>query len=288
MTQYSVCIIGNSHAGAIRHAWENRKPAVREDFAITFFTANGRELRHLGRYKRTLATRDRDLRDRFLDSAGERRIEIDRYDAFVLAGIFFGINIPGLCATSGVFEHLRLGPVKDVVSHACFSAMIRETFEKSFSLTLAGMIRSMSDAPILLSAAPFRPEHILDDPEYRDLPQLRDPGLLEAVVRQAKDVAHQAATPVKCEVLWQPAETVALPGFTKYSLSRHSTAGGRKSIEKDRWHGNEDFGEIVLLSILRRLNELSCGQVLPEAPEPKGLVKTSQRASRARAASGRN
>jgi len=271
MTAYSVCAIGNSHAGAIRQAWANRVPAVRAEFSIAFFSAAGHQLRHLALRKRMLIARDRELKERFLDSAGEKRIEIDRYDAFVLIGMEFGIDMLKLCGTSGVVEHLRLGPVERVMSHACFAAMVRESFETSFSLQLAKVIRSVSRAPILLCAAPFRPEHVLDDPEYRDQKRLRDPALLEAVVGRAKDAAIRIASKANCEVLWQDDSTIGLPGFTKYALSRHSTAAGKKVIELDRRHGNEDYGAIILDSIMHRLDELSGGSVIVTAPKPELL-----------------
>lgn len=263
MTGYSVCIIGNSHVNAISQAWANRNPRVSDGVSLTFFAAATNQLQHLTLYRRMLATRDQELRDRFLDSAGEQRIEIERFDAFVLVGMTFGIDVLKLCETMGILERAQPGRAEQAISRACLAAVIRGSFETSLALDVARMIRTVSKAPVLILAAPFRPEHCLEDPEYRDQPCLRDPDLLEGIVRQAKAAAAPAVKAVRCEALWQPESTVSLPGFTKYSLSRHSTAGGRKVIEQDRRHGNEEFGEIVLAAILRRLDELSHGRVLP-------------------------
>jgi hypothetical protein len=262
MTQYSVCIIGNSHLAVFHQAWTKFASRTAKEFSLRFFVAPTQLLDYIRQRDGALIAVHPELKDSFEDTSGEKRIDLDRYDAFVIVGMKFGMNLAGVCGKRGTVEHAKWGPIDQLVSRAFFAEIVRAHFENAFALRLADMIRLHSQAPILLCPRPFVPENMLDDEGYRSEIRLRDPAFLEPVFRQCLDAATKAAASRDCEILWQNADTVTNLAFTKYEFSRSSTDPQNRRIEQDRCHANDSFGELSLLTLLNRLDELSGGRVL--------------------------
>ncbi len=265
MENYSICIIGNSHIAALKQAWTNRKPPVARDSAVTFFAAGTHLLPHLKVEGRVLVSRNADLAEKLIyTSGGLDRIAVDRYDIFVLVGMGFGIDIPRLCSQVGMAEHLKWGPIEQVLSRAAFDSMMEASFENSASIALLDKIRSISAAPTFIYAAPYRSEKVLEETEYCGQPRLRDPVYLESVVTRCQDIAGRVAACHGVDVLWQNPSTVSVPGFMKIAFGMQPlrfTMKGFGLPEYDGKHGNEEYGFIALMDILHRVNALSGGRV---------------------------
>ena len=256
MTGFSLCVIGNSHAGAVWQAWKSGAIAARQDFSMTVFASQAStvELEHRDR---SLVPVNPAVTQMFgLTSGGKERIEIDKYDAFLLVSLGFGIDLARTFTRCNVVEHLAHGSSDTLVSHACLVEIIRDHSAKSAALTFAKQIRADSAAPILIYPTPFRPETMLS--EEND-PCLTDRALLDNIMPRIVAAMSKLASQSDCEVFWQDPETVALPGLTKARYAK-GAVNLRSSIERDSKHVNPDFAVPSLRAVLQRL-----GQAAPES-----------------------
>lgn len=282
MNGYSLCIIGNSHTAAIKQAWTNRAPAVAPDFSLTFFAARAPQFKALDCRQSALVPSDGEFEDRLrMTSGGKDRIEIDRYDAFVLIGLGFRINMITLCGECGVVEHLQWGPVERLLSHACFASVIETALMDSVAIGLLDKIRAVSNRPVLICPSPFRSEKELRESPHRVRPRLSDAEFYRPIVAQTKAIAERIAAERGGEMVWQDDATIATPGFTKAEFAagalRLQTPAGRTPGD-DGQHMNEDFGALMLSAILARLNALSGGRVLAAPPRASAKRAGGRRA----------
>lgn len=259
MTGFSLCVIGNSHAGAVWQAWKSGAIAARQDFSMTVFAAQASTV-DLEHRDRSLVPTSPDVSQMFgLTSGGKNRIEIDKYDAFLLVSLGWAIDLARIFTRCNVVEHLAHGPASTVVvSHACLVEMIKEHNAKSAALALAKQIRTDSAAPILIYPTPFRPETMLS--EEND-PCLTDRALLENIIPRSIAALSELASQHDCEVFWQHPETVALPGLTKAKFAK-GAVNLKSSIERDdSKHVNPDFAALSLQTILQHLGQAAPGSV---------------------------
>ena len=274
MKPYSLCVLGNSHTGAFKQAWSNRKPAVAPGFALTFFAASNFHLENLSCRDGALVPGHLDLAEKFRNtSQGKDRIALADYDALVLIGANFGIDVAAICAKEGTVEHLKWKSLKRVYSHACFSAGLAAEFEATLAIKLADQIRSVSNIPVLLCPKPYPSEKLLREPELAKASRFRDAELLGLVVAEAKAVAAAVAARRSCEILWQDEDTIQIPGFTKaeFGLGAVHLNDRKNAPEDDARHMNEEFGFRSLMVALNRLDDISGGRVLG-APERTAKV----------------
>ncbi len=270
MTGFSLCVIGNSHAGAVWQAWKSGAIAARQGFSMTVFAsqATSVEMEHRDR---SLVPINPAVSQMFaFTSGGKDRIEIDKYDAFLLVSLGYRIDLARLFARCSVVEHLAHGPADAVISHACLVEMIRVLNAKSPALEVARQIRADSAAPILIYPTPFRPETMLL--EESD-PCLSDRALLDDIMPRSMAAVSELARQNDCEVIWQHPETVALPGLTKARFAK-GAVNLRTSTERDSKHVNPDFAVLSLQAVLQRL-----GQAAPESvPDNADSRDTGQEA----------
>lgn len=268
---FSLCIIGNSHVAAVKQAWTNRAPKVRNGVTVTFFSAQNYMMSHIKLEGRALVPHRQDLAEKLrFTSDGKERVEIDDYDAFVVVASGFGIDLPKIRAQCGTVDHQRFSRVENMVSTACFDFVTEAAFEASRAIELIDMIRRVSQVPIILIAAPFMSDRLLADDVNRDLLHMKDTAPLEPLVAKLKATAERIAAKRASEVVWQHDSTIALPGFTRQEFNRGAVRFNMrdgKQPEFDDKHGNEDFGYLSLMAALNRLHELSGGRVLPGAKQ---------------------
>ena len=266
MTAYSVCVLGSSHTAALKQAWTNRPQATRDGFAMTFFAARGLQLNHLVCRDGVLVPKKPELRETIMyTSGGEDRVEIGKYDAFVLVALGFNIDVTELGSQGGIVEHLKWGPVEPLLSHSLFEEVTRTALEASLAMKMAKTIRAFSDRPILVCPRPFPSETVLGDEPHSGDAKLHDAAFLETILTLGKSAAVEVAKKHGCEVIWQDESTTRLPGFTRAEFSQSPSLlfrgqGGRRSDPGG--HMNEDYGAGVLTAALHRLDETSGGRVL--------------------------
>ncbi len=278
MTGFSVCVLGSSHTAALKQAWTNRPYATRDDFSMTFFAARSLMLGNLHCRDGVLIPTKPELREMIMyTSGGEDRIEIGKYDAFVLVALGFNIDATEL-GGGGIVEHLKWGPVETLMSHSLFNAVTRASLETSLSMKLAETIRSISDRPILVCPRPFPSEAVLDGEPYRGDARFRDVAFLETIMMHGKSAALEVSRNRSCELIWQDDSTTRLPGFTKAEFGqaplRLKSGGGKQRLERTSTnHMNEDYGAGTLTAVLHRLDVLSRGRVLAKPATGRSPVQ---------------
>lgn len=251
MSGFSLCVIGNSHTAAVWQAWKSGAVAASAGFSMTVFAseANSIELDHRDR---SLIPANPIVRERFaLTSGGKDRIEIDKYDAFLLVGLNWGVDLARTFARCKVVEHLANEPAEIVVSHACLVEIIRTQNSKAAALKFARQIRSDSTAPILIYPTPFRSE--ATRLEQND-PCLSDQALLDNIIPRCIAAVSELASEHGCEVFWQHPETIALPGMTKAEFAEGAVRL-KELPERRNKHVNPEFAVLSLRTILQRLGQ---------------------------------
>lgn len=270
MSGFSLCVIGNSHAGAVWQAWKSGAVAASAGFSMTIFASQSNSI-DLDHRNRSFIPLNPTVKEMFaFTSGGEDRIEIDKYDAFLLVGLSWGIDLPRIFARCSVVEHLAHQPADTVVSHACLVEIIRAQNKRTAALKIARQIRADSAAPILIYPAPFPPETALT--EQSD-PCLSDLVLLDNIMPRGIAAVSELASEHGCEVFWQHPETVALPGLTKARFAK-GAVNLRSSKENLDKHVNPDFAALSLRAILQRLGqappESASDHVSSHGTEPEG------------------
>ena len=287
----SVCFIGNSHIAALKLAWTNRAPKVASGFSATFFSAQNRLMGHIEVKGRALVPGRGDLADKLAyTSGGVKSIEVDKYDAFVLVGSGFGVDMLKLVEIGGTPAHLRWKKdIEPLMSQACYDEIFAQILRDSQLVTVLRMIRSIAPAPALIAAAPYLSECVLEEEPLDTDRRFHEPEFLTPIVARCKQVAGKVAAELGCEVVWQDDATVAeRAGYTKldYGIgaARFSMHGGKSPVS-DRRHGNEEYGALLLGHVLKKLDAMTDGRVLPKT---RNRAKpTPPRASKASATRGR-
>ncbi|HWA91339.1 MAG TPA: hypothetical protein VG889_14985 [Rhizomicrobium sp.] len=263
---YSVCLIGNSHVAALKMAWSKRAPKLADGFSLRFFSAQNYMMAHIALKGRMLVPGRADLAEKLrFTSDGLDRIELDDYDAFVIVGSGFGIDVPKLRGVGGAPSHLGFARIDNLVSEACFDAVLEATFAGTHAISLIDMIRQVTQAPIVLVGAPFMSERLLEDDEIKDDLHMKDRAALGPYIARARAIAERVAAARGADVIWQDESTVAMPGFTRHTFNRGAVRFNLRDgamPEFDDKHGNEDYGHLVMTKVVARLDELSGGRVL--------------------------
>jgi len=239
-----ICILGNSHAAAIRQGWK----AIGDDYpdvAITFFAAPGPLLRELILRDGVLVTTNEQLASFFaMTSGGQSEIRLSDYDRVVIAGAGIGASrFSAIYRTHRPYDMLIEGTVP--ISHPCLLSSARGLLASSTGFRIARMIQtSVTFIPEPLPAPGFaqsdRWSGIWSDPIVR-----------RHAAATFERALEDASSTVQSDVLPQPAETIS-DGFTLPIFSRDSPvfALDRKHREDEHSHMNGEFGAAVLQKLL--------------------------------------
>ena len=224
MTIMRLAILGNSHSACLLHALRE-DPAAGLGLSITFFAAIGQKMSDLSLKGGALRPDNDELRDSLRATSGGLEIIDPRaFDAFLLVGL--GYNVP---------------PVDRRLSAAVQSRILLNTIQESVSWKIAGLLRQLGDAPILIQHSPLRAGDI--GPRHEDLLAHATP-YTELIARANRIWAERGA-----RVVPQPGETRFRDILTARSFSRGSRGlrgAGLAHENDDRSHMNADFGRLML------------------------------------------
>lgn len=262
MKPLSICILGNSHVAALKQAWSNRRPPIAEYLAVSFFAAAHHQMEALQLRDGMLVAEGPGLSEALRRSSGQERLAIADYDVFVLVGCGLRIDVTSNLQF-GIVEQTRFGRVANLVSHACFDAMIEADLAQSLIKTLAANIRSESAAPILMVPAPFPPERAL---RFVAAPWINDEEFVTALVERIKRAMDRFAARYDATILWHDDVTTSRAGFMRPEFNEGAVVFSPtdKRVQDDL-HGNEAYGEAVLTKLLSQLEQLFPGSVLAAA-----------------------
>lgn len=228
-----ICVIGNSHAGAIKEGWD-RIAADHPGVAMQFFAAARRGMEGLRLNEGRLVAGNAQLaRDMALSSGGASEIDLAGHDLFLMVGL-----------------GLRVHPLDGRLSLQVRDAIL-QALAGSFAFRLARMIRSATAAPMIVLPAPL---HAAPEGSGPEAAQLAD---YDACLGRIGDLAAIEGL----RVMAQPAETRPSGWATAPDWSRGSrrlgavvgAAGKGAHPEDERIHMNAEFGALWLSMILADL-----------------------------------
>lgn len=228
-----ICIIGNSHVGAIKRAWEcffDEKS--KKSITITFFAARQNLLQHLdynrGRLRPTKKVVEECLS---FTSGGKRFIDLAAYDTFLLYGL----------GTRPYF-------INDLFySEALIEKSLSEYYSKSLAVKILKMIPADSAKQIYIGHNPMVAE--------KQKPQRNAyKPAIEDYTRGISLANQNYFRPLGSELLMQPSQTIAESGqHTKSVFSRGSqrlevgdSIDHQLHPENERSHMNDEFGKVWL------------------------------------------
>ena len=227
-----ICIIGNSHVGALKRAWDAESyPSIE----IVFFAARGARLRDLTVKRKVLVPATRSLKNALkFTSGGISRIDPKQYDYFLIYGAQ-AVHLL-LCKDSSYSQAVLRDTAKDHV-------------QNTVSFELIKKLRKITDKKIFIGHHPL---YAAESLQHRDISAEYLDG-----IDQLNRVAYSE---LNCEMIAQPPETIVNgyftdPIYTKGSkrLTVNPAREGKLHPENDKTHMNEKFGKMWLESLFARI-----------------------------------
>lgn len=227
-----ICVIGNSHVGALKRAWD-AMPGRHQSANITFFAARGRGLEGLAVNDGRLVPETEFLKKSLeFTSGGKQVIDPDEYDVSLVYGL----------GASGLF----ISP-KRYYSSAVLRQAANDHVAGTPSFNLIRKIRQLTDKTVFVGHSPLR--------------AFRGEGFKvvepEAYLFGLEVVNDFVYSSIGSELVAQPLHTIVNGRFTNPLFSQGSK---RLSIrdkhddehhpENDYAHMNDEFGAEWLTSFL--------------------------------------
>lgn len=249
MAKHRVCIIGNSHAAALRVGLD-LVPELNEKLTIDFFAAQSDLMREM-ELRGTVLVPTSELTKRRMSivSGGKAEIETADYTEFVIVGLGFNV----LDAVNALRQYRLHGfqgkgeEAAPYISRACFAALIESVLRASTAVYFARLLRSASRARIVVIPQPYPSADILKGGIWK---QAAESGLLTYVAQQYEDIARRLAKGLQCEILFQPSGTLLQDGITQAKYSVDSVRlGADMSIKHppgEASHMNAAYGAELL------------------------------------------
>lgn len=225
-----ICVISNSHAGALKMAWDSQSTEYPQH-QVEFFAGIGSHTADFAVEGNFLVTKTQDLLDMVrLTSGGQDHAVLDSYDAIILHGLQFR---PYFMPEIGVY------------SDQVMAEVLKAKRQDTISYQLLAQIRPVTDAPILLGHAPMRAalrvENRGSTQAYRDGIALTNRTIL---------------APFKAELMPQPEETIANGNKTAPEFCRsYDAETGEIADKKDLLHMGEPYGRLVMAAYIARLED---------------------------------
>ena len=229
-----ICIIGNSHVGALKRAWEKHFDwAETKKVSITFFAARGRKLNRL-KYKDGMLIAKTEQLKKMLSftSGGESFIDLNAYDVLLL----YGLGTAPYYANDLFYSEAVIGDfIKEYSSTSSLALKILRLIPQDLGKKIY-----IGHDP--MGAGKSRANRLLDECANNDYE------------RGISLVNNRIFNPHGAKLLGQPSQTIAASGrntISTYSKGSKRLAAGaandtRLHPETDSSHMNESFGEAWL------------------------------------------
>jgi len=234
-----LCVLGNSHAGALKLAWERMTKSY-SDIEITFFATGGHGLSRLKVEGGKLLPLTENLKNILeYTSGGQSFLDPSDYDIFLIYGLYA--------------KEFILNPCNSYSTAVLKSAAFDHT-STTLSYETLGKVREVTDKPIYVGHNPL-PACLEENYQSSDL-EFYHYGcmILNKYVYSCLDA----------QLIDQPLETIDCGMYTKLEFSKGSRrlSIGRASDDTkhpvgDSSHMNEFFGEIWLTEFFKRLSRLN-------------------------------
>lgn len=230
-----ICILGNSHLGALKRAWD-RIGSEYDNIAIDFFGGRSNTLSGLVVENDCLVASNQGLKRSIeFTSGGISSVDPELYDVFLVYGLGF---------------HLRGVPLSKGYSSAFLRDFARERFASTISYYLVSGLRTITGKVTYVGHVPLSADY--DEAEV----SLTDD--YTAVFDVYKNVIEDMVERVF--LVRQPEETILNGRSTKSEFSKNSKrmavgASNDNALhpETDIGHMNDDFGELWLRNFLKQV-----------------------------------
>jgi len=254
-----LCIIGASHVPALADGWARiAGEGGMEGVIPTFFTTSF-DLMEVRSGVLTIASeRHRSL---FAENGATYEVQLNRQDAFVIAGVGRFKDIVTVYDHSRGESHAEPRPGKHVVSDACFEAAVLGLMREDRAGRFARMLRAATQAPIALTSVPMFRSGALTYPKLvRRLSPLREAGD-EVPLAGLYRSMRQRLYGDDFTLVDQPPETLQSPAFTRdeYSIG---TVPHKGRMLYDTVHMTGEYGALAL----RRCIDWARTSVAAQAP----------------------
>jgi hypothetical protein len=163
-----------------------------------------------------------------LHSGGIEHIDVRRYDHFLITGLGFGVCGPGFISPFSALKKYRIAAYAGLleressyISRACFAALTASILRNSTALYLARLLRSISDAKIVLVPTPYPSADILNSEDGEFWKRAVECLAWNYAIELFTEMAAKTVSDAGCEILFQPSDTLA-HSFTQVKFSHGS------------------------------------------------------------------
>lgn len=244
----NICIIGNSHIGSLKTAWDEVKDS-NEGVNLTFFGAGGANLSSLVLDNNKIKSDDPFVSERFkTTSRGLKEIDLLAFDVFVLHGLGFTHPYPLLNNYSLVNDS------NQYISRQCFISTLHDYLNESLAIKICKLIRKASEKQIILSSQPNLNESSLDKVNLKSFFQMNPASYFEIFADEMKQIEKN----IGLKYIAPPSETISNYFYSKSEyMVGSSTITGKVNdrATADQKHANKDYGLICLHNILSEIKQ---------------------------------
>ena len=232
----NICIIGNSHVGSLKRAWDNIKDLFPK-INITFFAQRANGLNDLIIKKNILLPNNDTLASAFkFTSNGSREINTANYDYFVI----YGADAKAYIEPTNFFysEDVLLATIKDLISG-------------TLSYKLLKQLRTITHKKIFIGHTPLPSER-----------KIISTGIPKSYIKGIKKINDTIYSSLNSRVIIQPIQTIinnnaTHPDFCKGSkrLAIGDHIDNEVHIKEDVLHMNDLFGELWLKELFKTIKK---------------------------------
>jgi hypothetical protein len=224
----NLCLIGNSHLGAIRLGASEIDPKLLQKFQLHFYGAPNDRLGTLYSNNNFLISDDAEANKYLKLTAGVNYIDILKYDHFVIHGFF------------GITPHLKNQSIRRFFSSAAYNTAFHGQFMNSTAKAMLKVIELIklfnSNSKIYITPKPFDIYSGVYD---------SDGIYLEVIYNEFNEYFNK----LKCEFIPQPTSTLQGP-FGTNSIYSNDGCHLLGDIAGDGMHMNKFYGQLYLENIL--------------------------------------
>lgn len=249
----TLCILGNSHAGAIKLGWDDIA-AEYPGWNTVFFGAHFDHWPDARVTDATLtfASADAQAMCRFT-SGGLDHVDFRRYSAFAIVALDLQpahqVRLFGKHRLSGMGA-----PASHLFSRNCMRETVLASMRNTVAMGLARTVRSASDAPVVMIAAPLPSESISELPAgtFPLQEKIANPELQAELQPVWRAAARAVAAENGALFLPQPKETLSDHDcFTRHEYALEAVSlEGKTKPKVDMFHMGRRYGAAVTRSLL--------------------------------------
>jgi hypothetical protein len=235
----AVCLIGNSHVGALKLGWPEIEPQF-PGFTLDFYASAGQSMQLEVRDGK-LVPPTPEIRRRLAATSGKDGDIEAGYDAYVVCGLTLS-SMRALHAYDAKFAALRHAGVED------FARAMEPALRGAIAVDVIAKLRKITKAPIFLIGTPYG-AHVRHEQLWE---KLKSRGHEEVVARAYNATCNKIAEELSAAFVPQPPETVADNGFTTREAFFLFPLDYVRSEKAEHTHMSAAFGAIALRDVLEK------------------------------------